>query len=156
VTCSKCGIDKAESAFPSRGRRCRECVRAWHADHYQKPEIKAKHREQGRRWRAENPARNRVFDLKSRLKTVYGMSLDDYRALLERQQGACAICKSPDPKRRKALGLFVDHCHKTGAVRGLLCHRCNLLIGFAEETPDRVLDAVSYLNRWKSKPAGQV
>jgi hypothetical protein len=50
-----------------------------------------------------------------------GITDADYAAMLARQYGGCAICGRP-PKTRR---LHVDHDHRTGAVRGLLCHRCN-------------------------------
>jgi hypothetical protein len=50
-----------------------------------------------------------------------GISADDYKRLLEAQDGVCALCGNP-PKTRR---LSVDHNHRTGTVRGLLCHRCN-------------------------------
>jgi hypothetical protein len=55
------------------------------------------------------------------VEKVYGITGDGYEALLERQGGKCAICRA----RPKSKRLAVDHDHKTGAVRGLLCSRCN-------------------------------
>lgn len=52
----------------------------------------------------------------------YGMTISDYMALVELQQGACAICHSLPPEGKR---LHIDHCHTTGKVRGLLCQRCN-------------------------------
>jgi recombination endonuclease VII len=61
------------------------------------------------------------------LKAKYGITLEDYAAMLERQDGQCAICGTADEK------LVVDHNHTTGRVRSLLCHLCNALIGCARE-----------------------
>lgn len=57
----------------------------------------------------------------------YGISLDDYYVMVERQEGRCRVCS-------KVYGakLFVDHCHRTGRVRGLLCRSCNTLLGWYE------------------------
>jgi Recombination endonuclease VII len=60
----------------------------------------------------------------------YGLSLQDYRAILERQGNACAICKMP------ANPLCVDHCHATGKVRGFLCRNCNLGLGNYDDDPE--------------------
>lgn len=57
----------------------------------------------------------------SMVAKTYGITGDDYGALLKRQGGRCAICRA----RPKSKRLAVDHNHKTGAVRGLLCSRCN-------------------------------
>lgn len=71
---------------------------------------------------------------------LYGLSSCDYDELLAKQGGACAICKST-PDRP----LVVDHCHATGAIRGLLCGRCNSAIGLLDDDPKRAASAVAYL-----------
>jgi len=71
-----------------------------------------------------------------------GISDDDYQQLLEEQEGGCAICGAP-PKTRR---LSVDHNHRTGKVRGLLCFRCNRgLPTYA--TSEWLLNAYSYVLR---------
>jgi hypothetical protein len=65
--------------------------------------------------------------------------------MLARQGGACAICKQP-PTRRP---LFVDHCHTTGKVRGLLCHGCNAALGFMRDDHTRTSAATEYLLKLK-------
>lgn len=57
------------------------------------------------------------------IKTRYGLTPSDVQAMLEKQGGACAICVLPLTKHH------IDHCHTTGKVRGLLCHRCNTRLG---------------------------
>lgn len=74
-----------------------------------------------------------------RLARVYGLSADDYNRLVERQGGRCAICKEDGAR------LFVDHDHATGAVRGLLCHDCNIAISWLDDDPERALSAARYL-----------
>jgi hypothetical protein len=65
--------------------------------------------------------------------------LQDYRAILERQGNACAICKMP------AKPLCVDHCHATGKVRGFLCRNCNLGLGNYNDNPDLHRAGAAYL-----------
>ena len=77
------------------------------------------------------------------LKGTYGISLDDYNAMLERQSGKCAICKTTDPGRRNKF--CVDHNHRTGEVRGLLCEECNLGIGKLKDDPEILRKAATYL-----------
>jgi hypothetical protein len=77
------------------------------------------------------------------------LSSDDYQRLYEAQGGRCAICRET---RRTSLA--VDHCHKTEAVRGLLCARCNgqLLARGARDRPDVLRRAAEYLEdypAWK-------
>lgn len=56
-------------------------------------------------------------------KTRYGLTEVEYQNMLAEQDGQCALCGKPVEK------FHIDHCHNTGAVRGLLCHRCNIRIG---------------------------
>jgi Recombination endonuclease VII len=69
----------------------------------------------------------------------YGLSLQDYRAMLERQGNICGICKTPGKP------LCVDHCHATGKVRGLLCRDCNLGLGNYKDNPVFTRAATAYL-----------
>lgn len=71
----------------------------------------------------------------SKLRTKYGVSLDDYDKLFEQQNGVCAICKQPETKKHitgATYRLSVDHNHQTSLVRGLLCKRCNIILGQLE------------------------
>lgn len=61
------------------------------------------------------------------LSSRYGMTMADYRAMLARQNGACALCGG-EMKRP-----VVDHCHQTGRVRGILCHPCNIKLPTVED-----------------------
>lgn len=79
----------------------------------------------------------------SRVEKVYGITGDDYAALLKRQGGKCAICRA----RPKSKRLAVDHDHKSGAVRGLLCSRCNHdLMGAAWDSLAIAVALWHYLN----------
>lgn len=69
----------------------------------------------------------------------YGLSVEEYERLLREQGGVCAICRHPE----KELG--VDHVHKTGRVRALLCLNCNLAIGHLYEDPLRARALAAYL-----------
>lgn len=82
-------------------------------------------------------------------KKRYGMSREQYEALLEKQGGKCAICRSPSPGR-KAIFFCVDHCHETGKVRGLLCKRCNMGLGYFLDKTKLLRRAIKYLEENKS------
>jgi Recombination endonuclease VII len=123
-----------------RGRRRAACGRYRAAN---KDEINAKQRE---RYKTdpEYRERKRAIGLRSSLKRQlkkHGMSVEDYEAMLLRQGGVCGICKRPPGKRR----LGVDHCHKTGQVRGLLCSKCNSGIGFYGDDARLTREAAAYL-----------
>lgn len=69
------------------------------------------------------------------IKAKYGLTRKQYLSMLASQDGACAICRSKSPGAR-CRNLFVDHCHRTGRVRGLLCNRCNLALSkFGDDLP---------------------
>lgn len=76
------------------------------------------------------------------LKTKYKIGIDEYKALLERQGGLCAICKRPPVGNRR---LAVDHCHRTGHVRALLCINCNLGLGNFQDSAELLMLAAKYL-----------
>ena len=72
--------------------------------------------------------KNRERQLKSR----YGITVDQYNQLLEKQDGHCALCPATTGWKKFDRPLHVDHDHITGKVRGLLCSRCNLVVGVIE------------------------
>jgi len=76
------------------------------------------------------------------LKNSFGLSLEKYENLLEIQAGVCAICAQKDNRR-----LSVDHCHETGAIRGLLCNGCNLGLGKFKDSVESLRSAIAYLER---------
>ena len=81
------------------------------------------------RYRARNGDLNRNRDKRAdRLKYNYGLTVDQYAAMLAAQGGGCKICGTNVPGGN-AGSFRVDHDHKTGKVRGLLCHRCNVSLG---------------------------
>lgn len=73
----------------------------------------------------------------------YGISDELYAELLGRQDGLCALCGGSPSKR----ALHVDHDHKTGMVRGLLCHWCNTALGAFRDDPKILRRAIEYLGR---------
>lgn len=87
------------------------------------------------------------------LKKAYKISLQDYNLILSNQGGGCGCCGSLDsktPKKhfKKTHNYFVvDHCHKTGKVRGLLCFNCNTAIGKLGDCVEGVRQAISYLEK---------
>lgn len=76
----------------------------------------------------------------NKLKSKYGITLDDYDAMVAHQRGRCAICETVP-----ANGLVIDHNHDTGEVRGLLCGSCNTGIGHLGDDPSRLVTASIYL-----------
>jgi uncharacterized protein YbaR (Trm112 family) len=75
-----------------------------------------------------------------RMQCLYGISAADYDRMREKQGGKCPICKRFQP-------LVVDHNHETGAVRGLLCRRCNTALGHFNDDPALLEKAAAYIER---------
>lgn len=82
-------------------------------------------------------------------KYKYGISDDDLKSLWERQGGKCAICLAAIPVRGGRNGSHIDHDHKTGAVRGLLCHNCNRGLGGFRDTVEFLQKAIAYIQSTK-------
>lgn len=96
---------------------------------------------------------------KSKLKTRYRLTPKEYADMLASQGGRCAICGSAarDKRNSTRLRLCIDHCHKTGKIRGLLCNGCNTGLGHLGDDLGHVLAAAAYLARQSSTPlAAQV
>lgn len=82
------------------------------------------------------------------LKRNYGITFQDYMNMLEEQDHKCFLCGGEGfimNKEKHKLKLVVDHCHKTGKVRRLLCHNCNRGLGLFHDDPAVLLKAVDYL-----------
>ena len=78
-----------------------------------------------------------------RLKHLFGITLEDFNRKKKFQRGRCAIC-TKKPKGN----LCVDHSHKTGKVRGLLCHQCNHALGLLYENKESIQRAARYLDAY--------
>ena len=75
----------------------------------------------------------------------YGISAEEYA---ERRLRDCEICG--DNLGKGQAGQHIDHCHKTGELRGTLCHRCNTALGLFKDSPKRLLAAAAYINHYSS------
>lgn len=128
-TCRRCNIEKAFSEFERSCRflsgilaQCRAC----------RNEVRRENKR-----RTATPELRRQWSVSAR----YGLTPGDMRARREDQGGTCAICRAEMKKE------CVDHCHRTEAVRGLLCARCNTMLG-AVERPGFLAAALAYLRKW--------
>jgi hypothetical protein len=99
-------------------------------------------------YRERQRARLRRWRQINRIETRYGISREQYEAMVARQGGLCAICNTKPEKT-----LSVDHCHETGRVRGLLCSSCNSMLGFSHDDPRRLIAGSDYLRAFRNEPA---
>lgn len=133
---------------------CRVHSSARLRDNYRKSG--AKYNDQKKVWRRENPIAARLLDVRKKLTHAYGLSELGYTELFVAQGCCCAICRAPlksqfdqareFTRRTKVSNVaYVDHCHQTDAVRGLLCFSCNIILGKAKDDEQILLQAVRYL-----------
>lgn len=134
-TCSKCKQEKALSDFykSSSGKyglmaECKKCRNSFYKKYIQ-----------------ANPDKNRNNERKSRLKNEFNLTIEQYDILSIKQNNICAICQKPCSKNKR---LSVDHCHKTGEIRGLLCNSCNRGLVHFKDSQENLNNAVSYLNEF--------
>ncbi len=157
--CSKCGTEKDRTDFHKDSSRrdglcvwCKACAKKNTDGYYQrnKEQVKEKarisraqmgptrlaelNREYSRRWRGRNPDYSRTAVL-----ARYGLTVETYAAMLRAQGGGCAICGSTEKR------LHIDHDHRTGKTRGLLCQHCNHGLGNFMESPKLMRAAMKYL-----------
>lgn len=146
--CNKCGIEKPIEDFYKRSRkggpsyplpRCKPCAIEDGVEH-RHANLK-RHAVAAKKWRDENPERN----LNIRMRR-YGIDAAIYRRLENEQNGVCAICKGPP--NNKGGWLAVDHDHKTGRVRALLCNGCNSGLGLFGDDPAMLERAITYLKKY--------
>jgi hypothetical protein len=149
--CTKCKEPKNISEFTfDRGQKsgvrpnCKNCSRLQYLNN------RDKRLEYNKKYVLENKDRVRAYHKNykaskkdehrnSDLIRKYGITLDEYNALLFSQNGKCAICNV------EGAMLCVDHSHATGKVRGLLCQKCNTMIGQAKESTNNLRSAALYL-----------
>lgn len=128
-TCNTCGTDRPLEHFhrhrTSKGGRrgiCKFCATA-----------------KVKEYALRHPDRVRLTQRKCRLKQRYGLTLEDYDAMLAAQGHKCALCRrGADEVGGPGGGFVVDHDHDTGQVRAVLCHRCNRFLGWLEADRDRM------------------
>lgn len=137
--CAGCKLSKNEEEFgicsrlkDGKNNYCKECVKVFSKATYNNR--KSKKLEENKLWRQTNKHKYKEYKLKHR----YGITLEIYEQMKLQQNGLCKICN-----REKKL--FVDHCHKTGKIRGLLCGKCNKGLGHFFDNKDYLKSAIDYL-----------
>lgn len=107
---------------------------------------RASYRKHVDRRRAESSDAYRKNRWPSHLKTKYGLTREQFEAMNAAQDGRCAICRTDEPGGR-GKRFHVDHCHKTGKVRQLLCNACNHVLGCARDSAETLRAAADYLTK---------
>lgn len=78
----------------------------------------------------------------------YGLTDETHAEILASQNNVCGVCKQPKTSTRD---WDVDHCHNTNIVRGLLCRQCNLMLGYAKDNIETLLEGAKYLGKFKTQ-----
>lgn len=125
-TCPRCMKEKPHKDY-SINRARKDGLQSWCKDCFNK--------RQRERWAEQRDKSRRRY-----LSRTYDLANSDYERLLADQNYRCAVCH-----KRSAKSFCVDHCHKTGIVRGLLCFRCNAGIGLLGDDVERIEVALGYL-----------
>lgn len=137
--CTKCKETKPTSRFKKDKTRpdgasswCKRC----HAKDVKKYQLKNK---------------EKIIKYKKKYNVKqYGITIDDYNEMYQRQGGKCWICE------KKFDTLCIDHCHDTGKIRKLICQKCNSGIGFLKDNAYLAAKAFIYLYENNSKKAGKI
>lgn len=137
--CKKCQLSKSIEEFHVGRAKCKVCREVYLTSYRSKNNQKTKSNKNN--WKRNNPDANKSASL----KCDYGIDLDQYKTILDKQNNACAICKKDKDCFNKALS--VDHCHKTNLIRGLLCLRCNRSLGLLLDNPELFRAAAEYLEK---------
>lgn len=132
--CSKCKIEKSLEEFHKNKKMkdghsyvCKECTKIENDKACEKYRSSSKGVKMARkRW----------------LKFKYNITPEDYANMLEKQQGLCGICKLEMVEK----DICIDHCHKTGKIRGLLHRSCNAALGLFKEDENILRNAINYIN----------
>lgn len=121
----------------------KKAVDAYRADPAVKSKLAAKQKE----YNLRNKEKVTRYRRNHHLMKKYGLGLDGYAKLLADQQNCCALCNLPLPDHPKRGEIHVDHCHRTGKVRGIVHRACNVVIGYAMENVELLQKAVAYIER---------
>jgi len=139
MVCSRCKNDKNKNEFyiscPDWCKQCRYTYGKENRHKYRKRD-----KEYAKQYRKNFPEKTKAIDRNSKLKSLYGLTSEKVETMRIAQHGLCAICLQP-------AKLVIDHNHKTGKVRELLCQGCNVGIGSFGENILAIEQAIRYLKK---------
>jgi predicted transcriptional regulator len=155
-TCTKCGIEKPKSGFNKNKSAkdglaywCKLCSKEYNKtpkgkESKRKYRVTPKSKEIIRRY--QNSPKGKEASRNKRLKYYFGITLEQYKTMLESQGGCCAICGTNKPgSNGGSYGFHVDHIKGTQIIRGLLCSKCNTGLGFLNHDINILIRAIKYL-----------
>ena len=152
-----------EVKIDSRGKRCKTCYDLWRES--TKTERAQKFKEYQKEWYEENKerlitkgverTRNLPKDTRKSyiIKSKYGIDIFRFKEMLKESNNKCTVCGK---EHSDELPLNIDHDHKTGEVRGLLCKKCNYGLGFFGDDINLLNNAIKYLKVWENTKRSKV
>ena len=149
-------IDYAKSYYENNKKKMIAKAAAWSkanrgriSDLRKRPE--SNHKMHSKKWREANKARADRLSRKSYLRKKYGITIEQYEAMICEHNNVCVICfRSPRGNGSRAK-LHIDHCHETGKIRGLICPNCNTALGMVEDNTNILKRMIEYVERHKSQ-----
>jgi hypothetical protein len=153
--CVKCGQEKSETDFAVRNaatgrkhRHCRDCQSEYRRRHY--VNNRRKYLKKANVWNRKNPLNGTYHRVKRHYKGGYHEFVAEVEKLIKESAGRCQACGRSEK-------LCVDHCHLTGRLRGMLCNRCNIVLGLAKEDGQVFLSLIRYMREHGGhQPCSQV
>ena len=151
--CTKCGVEKPLSEFNKNKSKkdgfqssCKICHRLQSKDHYSLN--KPKRWEYAKNYYKSNIEKIKCQDKQRWLRKKYNMDETDFLRIKKQQNGKCAICFS---ELKNGFLVHIDHDHKTGIVRGVLCRWCNTGLGHFRDSEENLKSALKYLKKYSGK-----
>lgn len=145
-TCTKCNLKKELADFSKCKKHldglryeCKACQKLDTIKYRKKKSVKKRRAEKEREYRKKDPLNNKDIHLRSK----YGISINDYNKMYTKQSGCCKICGVHQSDLKKSL--CVDHCHDTLNIRGLLCDKCNRVLGVIKDSVEMCDKLKKYL-----------
>lgn len=129
--------------------RCRVCERKRRKEWASRPETKEMRRKYAKN-RYRNIPHAHLNSRRCLLRSDYGLTLEEYNRMAAEQDEVCAICGKPETIKNRFTKryLSVDHNHQTGKIRGLLCSKCNSVIGYAKDSITTLKNTIKYLEKY--------
>jgi len=135
--CTKCGVEKPLSEFhknrSTKDKYCSLC--------------KPCNNQHAAAWNKKEVQKRKIIVQKNNYKKRYGLLIEQKQELIDKQKGLCAICSN---ELKDTHDVCVDHDHKTGLVRGILCRKCNLGIGHLRDSLEIMKSALRYLKKYSA------
>jgi len=151
---------KAIGNFDRIANKCKKCHQQQRKERYitnRKSELEQcrMYREANREYLTSQTTKDKRKN--SYLFKKYGITLEQYNIMIKNQNNTCCICKDvsrQDVRQDTIVALAVDHNHQTGAIRGLLCSKCNVGLGYLKDSISIISKGIVYLSKPKKSIPG--